>query len=272
MEKRMPLWKWFILLIASLVLGFIGYAFLQTLAAQVNNPYLTAAGSIALLLLYWAGVWLIERVPAHDLRIGKLLPHTFSGFLIGAAFIAIVVGLIAAAGCAHVTPNDGFSWKEQAGQLILFLSVGVGEEMVFRGILFRWIDRRWGFAAALTVSALFFGIMHIAQPGASLWSSIAIAIEAGLLLGAAYKWSGTLWMPIGIHWAWNYFQGNVFGIAVSGIDSLPSFLKTQMTGPELITGGAFGAEASIITVLLGAAVSAVFICLYWRRSRKSQSE
>ena len=76
----------------------------------------------------------------------------------------------------------------------LFLYVAVGEEILFRGVLFRWIDEKWGFIAALVVSALLFGFMHLGQPGSSWWSSLAIAIEAGLLLGAAYKYSGTLWL------------------------------------------------------------------------------
>jgi hypothetical protein len=113
--------------------------------------------------------------------------------------------------------------------------------------------------AALLASSLLFGLMHIAQPGATWWSSLAIAIEAGLLLGAAYKWSGTLWLPIGIHWSWNFFQGNVFGFAVSGSDAGASLLQSRVQGPDILTGGPFGAEASILTVILGAALSAWFI-------------
>lgn len=111
--------------------------------------------------------------------------------------------------------------------------------------------------------------VHIGQPGATLWYSIAIAIEAGLLLGAAYKWSGTLWLPIGIHWAWNYVQGDVFGVAVSGSDDAPTFFNTIMNGPDIITGGTFGAEASLIAVILGAALSALFIFLHVKKTKQA---
>ena len=137
--------------------------------------------------------------------------------------------------------------------------MAVGEEIIFRGVLFRWIDEKWGFVTALVTSAILFGAMHMGQPNATWWSSLAIAIEAGLMLGAAYKWSGTLWFPIGIHWAWNFFQGNIFGFAVSGSDAGVSLFHSVTNGPEILTGGSFGAEASIITVILGAILSAWFI-------------
>lgn len=147
----------------------------------------------------------------------------------------------------------------------MFFGVAVGEEVIFRGILFRWIDRRWGLTAALIVSALIFGLIHITNDNATLWGAIAIAVEAGLLLGAAYKWSGTLWLPIGIHWAWNYTQGNIFGFAVSGNDAGSSFLRVVADGPDLLTGGAFGAEASLLSVLLGLAFAALFLWLHLRK-------
>jgi membrane protease YdiL (CAAX protease family) len=114
-------------------------------------------------------------------------------------------------------------------------------------------------------SAFLFGLVHITNPGGTLWASIAIAIEAGLLLGAAYKWSGTLWLPIGIHWAWNFSQGNLFGFLVSGQEAGESLLQAQIDGADWLTGGAFGAEASVVAVVVGLAVS---VWLIWRIYRK----
>ena len=156
---------------------------------------------------------------------------------------------------------------EIACAFCFFSVVAVGEEILFRGVLFRWFDEMWGFAGALIVSALVFGLVHITNDNATWWSSLAIAIEAGLLLGAAYKWSGTLWLPIGIHWAWNFSQGNIFGFEVSGNEAGPSLLHAQVEGPEWITGGAFGAEASVIAVVVGVLMSAWFIWQIIRRKR-----
>ena len=92
-----------------------------------------------------------------------------------------------------------------------------------------------------------------------------IAIEAGVLLGAAYKYTNSLWFPIGIHWAWNFTQGNVFGVAVSGGDIEESILSATLSGPDIITGGSFGPEASIIALLLGSILSAFFL---WKILKK----
>ncbi len=269
MNKTTPLGKWILLFALALVLGLIGYGLLQSLAILVDNPVLTFLGAIVLLSLYFFSVKLIERTKTSDLPAGRIASDLGLGLLTGATFMSCVVGLIVAFGCASIEPAY-FTWKNQLSAFTLFLAVAVGEEILFRGILFRWIDERWGLFPALVVSAIVFGAVHITESGASVWSSIAIAIEAGLLLGAAYKWSGTLWLPIGIHWAWNYVQGNVFGIAVSGSDEMPSFFNTIMNGPDIITGGLFGAEASVIAVCLGAAVSVLFISLHFKKIQKAE--
>jgi len=151
--------------------------------------------------------------------------------------------------------------------LSFFFLVACGEEVLFRGILFRVIDEKWGTAAALGFSALLFGMFHIFNPGATLWSSVAIAIEAGLLLGAAYKFSGTIWLPIGIHWGWNFMEGPVLGFAVSGNGSLPggTVCEAVVSGPDIISGGAFGLEASIFAAVIGLAIAAWFVHLSFRR-------
>lgn len=129
------------------------------------------------------------------------------------------------------------------------------------------IDERFGTWWAIGVSALLFGFVHIFQPNASVWSSIAIAIEAGVLLGAAFKFSGSLWLPIGIHWAWNFTQGNVFGFSVSGTGKGESILNSMVNGPDLVTGGDFGPEASVVAVALGTLLSAIFIWQYQSKRR-----
>ena len=102
--------------------------------------------------------------------------------------------------------------------------------------------------------------------GATVWSSISIAITAGLMLGMAYKASGNLWLPIGIHWAWNFTQGNIFGFIVSGYYSAASIFTAEVDGPDLFTGGAFGPEASIIAPIFGVTLS-IFFAFYWRLRR-----
>ena len=263
MDKSVALWKWLLLFLLAVVLGFVGLVALNIWTDSIESYVLIVLGAVALLALYWGGVRLIEKGPAKDLSLKRLAPHLGLGLLVGALFMGCVVGIIALCGCASFAAGD-YTGREIAAACFLCLSTAVGEETLFRGILFRWLDERWGVVPALIVSGLLFGFLHLGNPNATVWSSVAIAIEAGLMLGAAYKWSGTLWFPIGIHWAWNYVQGTVFGIAVSGQDVGGSIWRTAMEGPKLITGGTFGAEASLVAVLLGAALTVFFLIRRYR--------
>ena len=267
-KKKRPLWLWILLFIAAVFLSFIGYRLTMSgfeVGNYLGHPGMTIVAVVVVLGLYALFVRLFEGHWARDLSLKKLIPHTLLGLLVGFIFMVLVVSTITALGYATVDWK-GFYGEKQFTVCMMFLAVAVGEEMICRGVIFRWIDERWNTWAAMLVSALLFGWGHIGNEGATWWSSLAISIEAGLLLAAAYKWSGTLWVPIGIHWAWNYVQGNVFGLAVSGTDAGNSILTTTVNGPDIITGGIFGPEASIISVILGTLYTLVFLGNRYRRS------
>lgn len=268
--KKLPLWKWMLLFIAAIMLAIIGYAILDkgsVLSIRFLHPCFTFVAAAIILSLYALLVRWIEGHWPTDLSLRHLVPHTLLGLLVGFFFMVLVVSTIVATGSATVGWK-GFMADRQLDMFMMFLAVAVGEEMILRGVIFRWIDERWNTGVALLISAILFGWMHISNDNATWWSSLAIAIEAGLLLGAAYKWSGTLWVPIGIHWAWNYVQGNIFGLAVSGMNTGTTMLVTTANGPDIITGGAFGPEASIISVALGTFLTLVFLGNRYRTTRK----
>ena len=267
LNKRRPLWKWLLLFFGAFLLSIIGYGMVSAgyeVSDRFFHPSLTIVWAGIVLGLYALFVKLMEKHWPTDLSLRRLVPHTLLGLLVGFIFMVLVVSTIVASGCATVEWN-GFQGEKQFSVFMLFLAVAVGEEMICRGVIFRWIDERWNTWLALLVSAAIFGWTHISNDNATWWSSMAIAVEAGLLLGAAYKWSGTLWVPIGIHWAWNYVQGNIFGLAVSGTDAGTTMLVTSVSGPNIVTGGAFGPEASIIAVLFGSLYTIVFLFNRYRR-------
>ena len=273
--KNMPVWKWVLLLIASFVLALIQYAGAQIAGDAVQADWLkwlvSIGVSVLMIVLYALFVRWFEKHPAKDIPLLRLAADTGKGLAIGAIFMLVVTLVMMAFGLYRITGAGTENPLSLVSAFFLFLYVAVGEEILFRGILFRWIDEKWGFIAALIVSALLFGFMHYGQPGATWWSSLAIAIEAGLLLGAAYKYSGTLWLPIGIHWAWNFVQGNIFGFEVSGGDAGTALLQATVNGPDILTGGKFGAEASVITVVLGLALSAWYLFRYFaKQSNKNR--
>lgn len=223
-----------------------------------NNVWLTSAllFAAALVLLGWYVLFIqiFEHRPVFELNWKKMIPHTGKGLVIGFCYFIALVGMMALLGCYEID-----AVKYNGGKLLVFfllyLLVAVGEEILCRGIFFRLIDEARGFNVALIFSAFLFGFMHMGNEGATIWSSIAISIEAGLLLAISYKLAGTLWLPIGIHWAWNFTQGTVLGFAVSGHGDMYSLIIPRISGPEILTGGNFGAEASILAVVLGAALS-----------------
>lgn len=272
MEKRQSFWVWLLLLVGGSVLFMVAYALSSVPMAFVDKVpmwafvLLSVLSAAAVLGLYALWRRLTEKEWPEDLSLRRLASRTGTGFGIGILYFILVTGSIALLG-GYRFGTLHWNGKALLTSLMVFLCVGVGEEVLFRGIIFRMIDRRWGLWVALVVSALIFGFVHISNQNATVWSSIAIAVEAGLLLGAAYKWSGSLWMPIGIHWAWNFFQGPVFGFSVSGGEREYSLVQPVIDGPVWLTGGSFGAEASIPAFVLGLAVAAVFIAAYLKGRR-----
>ena len=270
-EKKLAWWKWLLLFIAGFLLFTLSYGIISIpagLEEKFKFPLwllgLLCVATSALDLLLYNGWWKwTEKRKATDIPMRRLLPDTCLGFGIGILYFVLVTGCIALFG-GYKVEGIGNDWGALARALCLFLVVAVGEEVLFRGIVFRMIDERWGTVVALIASALIFGFVHITNDNATVWSSVAIAVEAGLLLAVAYKWSGNLWVPIGIHWSWNFFQGPIFGFAVSGNDT-QSLIKSVIEGPEWLTGGSFGAEASVPAFVMGL-IFTVFFLLIKRRS------
>ncbi len=140
---------------------------------------------------------------------------------------------------------------------------GTVEEIVFRGVVFRNLEDLVGTWAAIASSAALFGLLHLANPHASLWAAAAIAIEAGILLGAGFVLTRRLWLVMGIHFAWNFTQGGIFGVAVSG-GRAAGLMTSTLTGPPLISGGEFGTEASPFAVAICLVAG---IVMAWRAHR-----
>ena len=271
----MKLIAWIPCLLLGFLVFMICYAFTQGAgglagragAAAACAAYVAAGAATLGLYELWNRIW--DRITgvhwADDLSLKRCLPDIGKGFLTGIVYFAIVVGIISLCGCYRIT-DVKFDLLPQLRALTLFFTVAVCEEILFRGILFKLIDRQFNTVAAYIVSALVFGFVHISNPGATWWAALAIAVEAGIMLSAAYKYSGNLWMPIGIHWAWNYTQGNILGFRVSGGNAGESLFVPEISGPDIVTGGAFGAEASIVAFAIGALISILFILATLHRS------
>ena len=187
------------------------------------------------------------------------------GLLVGALWSAAVVACVAAGGGYRV---EGTGSLTVALGLVGFLVAGaVTEELMFRGLLLRLVEERTGTWVALAVSGVLFGAMHLLNPDATLWGAVAIAVEAGGVLGAAYVATRSLWLPIGLHIGWNVTLGAVFGAGVSGSDLPQGLLHGVTSGPVLLSGGEFGPEASIWAVAGGVLLTVVLLRIAQRRGR-----
>jgi len=102
------------------------------------------------------------------------------------------------------------------------------------------------------ISALLFGLIHLSSTGATIFSALSVALQAGVLLAAAYALTRRLWMVLGIHMAWDFANDGIFGVGVAGQSgqSLHGLLQANLNGPKLLTGGALGVEASVITLVI----------------------
>lgn len=233
-----------------------------------------------LLVVYKLAIRRLGAVPHDDLPLAGAAKGLALGLLIGLLLFASVVGVAALFGAYHIV-GPGSTVELAEAILAMAIMPGFTEELLFRGILFRWLEQFGGSWFALALTAALFGLGHIFNPHATALSSFAIAIEAGILLGGAYMLTRSLWMPIGLHAAWNFTQGEIFDVNVSGID-VHGLVTSRMSGPEILSGGSFGLEASLIAMVIATAAGVVMVVLavrrgelvrpYWVRRRLASEE
>ncbi len=246
--------------------GVVGYVLLLNIPAYAAVPLSTIAAVATLYAFKKYLGWYVEN--GEGLSFGGKARMMGIGWAVSVVnFLAIIVCLFLC-GCYRIV-NVELDVASQLSWLSLFLLVGVVEEVIFRGILFRLIADKWNIAVGLTTSSLLFGLAHLGNPGATLWAALAIALASGWLFGMAYAYHQTIWVPVGMHWAWNYLEGGVFGCAVSGtpLDYRP-LITPRISGTDLLSGGAFGPEASIICVAIGIGISIVYTMLYIKKKKR----
>ncbi|MFJ7996547.1 lysostaphin resistance A-like protein [Streptomyces sp. NPDC096310] len=239
----------------------------RSVAAVGGKPWLTfAVGVVVSVLAVLVYGWVVratERRPSTEVARKGAGAALGRGVLIGAAMFGAVIANIAFLGGYEV---HGLGSVTGAVGLFGFMAAAaVTEELLFRGVLFRLVEERTGTWIALVLTGALFGLMHLFNPHATLWGAIAITIEAGGMLAAAYAATRNLWVPIGVHFGWNFAAGGIFSTEVSGNGTPQGLLDTTMSGSTLLTGGAFGPEGSLYSVVFGVLLTAVFLWLAHRR-------
>lgn len=213
----------------------------------VNNVMNLAAAIVATAIC--ARVLERRRLGSVGFRLHRNWLRDFAlGSLMGAASLAIAVGIAAGAGALTF-----YVYTRELGPLargfalvsVFFVIAGAFEELIFRGFAFQALVHNLGGARAIAVTSLLFGLAHVSNPGASTFSTINTVL-AGIWLGLAYLMTRSLWLATALHWSWNFAMMFIFGLPVSGFTTLDQFawLRSTAGEPLWLSGGSYGPEAS----------------------------
>jgi len=248
-------------LIVMIAVNAIASALATPLVALVVGPGMGV-------LVLWFYAWLVRRVEKRavdELARPGAVKRLVGGAAGGLGLAAVTIGTIALLGGYQVT-----GWGTIAGALTvvgMMCAVAVAEEVLFRGVILQLLQRRFGTWIALAGSAVLFGLFHLLNPDATLWGAVAIAVEAGMMLGAAFVATRSLWLPIGLHLGWNVALAAIFGTVTSGSDVQGALLTAVTHGPVWLTGGEFGPEASLIAVVACSVVTTLLLVWAHRNGR-----
>jgi len=214
---------------------------------QETDGYKLLANVLAIacgFLGYIVFVRLFEKRSPSEISLRGFFPEFGKGLVLGFLLFTMTMFILWMSG--YYNPDRTNSIMVTATAFGISLA-GFFEELLVRGVIYRIMEESLGTWIALALSAALFGLMHMANPNATLGAGIALALEAGLLLAAAYTLTHRLWFATGLHFAWNYTQGGLFGLPISG-NEMTGMIVGKVTGPTWISGGAFGVEASFIAV------------------------
>jgi len=196
-------------------------------------------------------VGLVEKRDLTELGFSNTLNELGCGSLIGFGLFGSVIVILWLSGFYRINGID-FVLLSLVGAFLGALLSGFVQELIFRAVIYRITEEWLGTWWALAISAILFGLIHLSESGATIFSALAVALQAGILLGAAYALTHRLWMALGIHVAWDFANDGVLGVGVAGQTGQAShgLFKASLSGPNLLTGGALGVEASVITLVV----------------------
>ena len=221
--------------------------------------------SVAVIIAYKLFYRKIENREVTEISVKGIAKNLTFGIIVGLALQSLTVLVIYL--------NNGFKIVSINPVSFIIIpitvafTVAIFEEILIRGIIFRIIEEKLGSYIALIISAIIFGGLHLINPSSSLISATCVAVEGGLLLGAAYIYSRSLWLPIAIHFAWNFMQSGILGAITSGNEKTNSLLTTQISGANIITGGEFGPEGTIQAILFCLIAAIVLMYLNVKRNK-----
>lgn len=252
-------------IVVSGVVGAVGLLAIPPIHGVSPDMKIYALLEITLIPLYWFVIARLGDPKRNDLKDPNWLQHLSLGLVGGTVIFSIAVAIAGALGIYKIIGIGSLNGL-LAALIVPAIGAAVTEEMLFRGILFRWLEEWGGSWVALLITAALFGAAHLKNPHSTWIAAGGIAVEAGVMLGAAYMLTRSLWLPMGLHAAWNFTQGEIYDIPVSGTKA-DGLLNARLSGDPLLTGNGFGLEASVIAI----AVATMFgLYLLWLAIKRGQ--
>jgi len=204
--------------------------------------------------------WVEKRSP-FELSLAGALKEIGSGFLLGASVIGATVAVLAVLGAYQV---DGLNLEATWTRYLAgFLAVAIIEEMIFRVLLFRLLEKSLGSVLAIVLSTAVFGLAHLFNPNASWISTMSLTLSSVMLV-AGFLLTRRLWLCMGLHWSWNLSQA-LCSLPVSGSETT-GLLVGHTSGPAWLAGGEFGIEASLVTLVFSVITASTLLYLASRRT------
>lgn len=212
--------------------------------AQTVPPLVAAAIASALSMAIFESRKLADTGLAW---IGGSLRNLLTGIVLGFAAACLAILPAVALGFAHFhyLPNADVSWRSAMFAPVLLFCGALGEEIAFRGFVLQYLMRGYGRWAAIVGIGALFGLLHAGNPGATTVSTVNTA-AFGIVFGAALLRSQDLWLPAGIHFAWNAALP-FLGVTLSGLTIKVTGYELVWSAGDLWSGGAYGPEASVVT-------------------------
>jgi hypothetical protein len=262
---------WMVMLCVAIVLTYnvvakaiVWLLGLERPANPVDKLLAAIAGSLAILIAYGVAVRWGERRTVPELSLRRAPLDLTVGMLAGGLAIATVIAIQWLAGWVVIGPRP-----MDAVILALrdSLRSGVVEELVLRLVIFRLLWRGFGIWPALAAAAVIFGLLHLGNPSSDWFAALCLIAGEGIGI-AFFLITGRIWASIGMHAAWNFTQGWIFGALVSGTTDIaggPLNLRPVSGVPDVLSGGGFGPEASLAALIVSLVASASFLWWAWRR-------
>jgi len=194
---------------------------------------------------------LVEKREISELGLSNALQEFGLGALFGFGLFASIIVVLWLMGLYHVS-GFAFIFIPFIGALLGAFVSALVQELIFRAVIYRITEEWLGTWWALGISALLFGLIHLTSEGATILSALSVAVQAGVVLAAVYTLTRRLWMALGLHMAWDFANDGIFGVGLAGQtgEAIKGLFQATLYGPDLLTGGTLGVEASLISLVI----------------------